>query len=177
MDGARAVWVFGDETGFLLHPRLGRLWMKRGTRIQVLTKSQHRQRLNLFGWVGPLQGWYGFLPILKGNREGFLTFLHVLNRRFMGGRIYFYVNTAKWHRGSEIDSFLAEHPHFDLEYLPPYHPELNPVDRLWKQLPYEVTNNKYFETIEDIFYAHRKQQSYWRTQQLFHYVKLFNTFR
>lgn len=51
-----AVLVFGDETGFSLHPRLGRLWMKRGTRIRVATKSQHRQRLTLFGWVEPLKG-------------------------------------------------------------------------------------------------------------------------
>lgn len=64
----------------------------------------------------------------KGNREGFLKFLHALHRRFMGWRIYLYVDKAKWHCGSEIDSFLVEHPHFDLEYLPPYHPELNLVD-------------------------------------------------
>ena len=172
MNGARAVLVFGDETGFSLHPRLGRLWMKRGTRIQVPTKSQHRQRLNLFGWVEPLRGWYGFLPILKGNREGFLKFLHALDRRFMGWRIYLYVDKAKWHRGSEIDSFLAEHPHFDLEYLPPYHPELNLVDRLWKQLRYEVTTDKYFETIEDIFHAIRKRQRYWRPHKIISLCKV-----
>jgi len=166
MNGARAVLVFGDETGFSLHPRLGRLWMKRGTRVQVPTKSQHRQRLNLFGWVEPLRGWYGFLTILKGNREGFLKFLHALHRRFKGWRIYLYVDKAKWHRGSEIDSFLAEHPHFDLEYLPPYHPKLNLVDRIWKQLRYEATTDKYFETIEDIFCAIRKQQRNWRPQKI-----------
>jgi len=166
MNGARAVLVFGDETGFSLHPRLGRLWMKRGTRVQVPTKSQHRQRLNLFGWVEPLRGWYGFLRILKGNREGFLKFLHALHRRFKGWRIYLYVDRAKWHRGPEIDSFLSEHPHFDLEYLPPYHPKLNLVDRLWKQLRYETTTDKYFETINDIFCAIRKQQRHWKPQKI-----------
>jgi len=140
--------------------------MKRGTRVQVLTKSQHRKRLNLFGWIEPLRGWYGFLRILKGNRQGFLKFLHALDRRFKEWRIYLYVDRAKWHQGREIDSFLCEHPHFDLEYLPPYHPELNLVDHILKQLPYEATTDKYFETIGDIFRAIRKQQRYWRPQKI-----------
>lgn len=140
--------------------------MRRGTRYQVPTQSQHRQRLNLFGWVEALRGWYGFLPILQGNREGFLKFLRALNRRFAGWRVYLYVDGAKWHQGAEVDSFLAEHPHFDLEYLPPYHPELNLVDRLWKQLRYEATTNRYFQKIEDILLAIRKQQRHWRSQKI-----------
>ncbi len=164
--------IFGDETGFSLHPRLGRLWMKRGTRLRIPTKSQHRQRLNLFGWVHPVRGWYGFLRILKGNREGFLKFLSSLDRRFQGWRIYLYVDKAKWHQGPEIDSFLADHPHFDLEYLPSYHPELNRVDRLWKQLRYEVTTNKYFASLDDIFSAIRNQQYRWRSQKIISLCKI-----
>ena len=146
--------------------------MKRGTRIQVPTKSQHRQRLNLFGWVEPVRGWYGFLRIPKGNRVGFLKFLQALHRRFTGWRIYLYVDKAKWHHGTEVDSFLAEHPHFDLDYLPTYHPELNLADRLWKQLRYETTTDKYFETIDDIFHAIRKQQRYWRPQKIMSLCKI-----
>jgi transposase len=146
--------------------------MKRGTRIQVPTKSQHRTRLNLFGWVEPLRGWYGFLPILKGNREGFLKFLQALHRRFQGWRIYLYVDKPKWHEGPEIDSFLADHPHFDLEYLPSYHPALNLVDRLWKQLRYEATTDHYFETIADILHAIRRQQRYWRPQKIISLCKV-----
>jgi transposase len=123
--------------------------MKRGTRVQVATKSQHRQRLNLFGWVEPPREWYGFLRIPKENRKGFLKFLHTLDNRFKGWRIFLYIDKAKWHQGSEIDSFLSEHPYFDLEYLPSYRPELNLVECLWKHLRYETTTNKYFETIED----------------------------
>lgn len=172
LTGERAVLVFGDETGFSLHPRLGRLWMKRGTRIRVPTKSQHRQRLNLFGWVEPLRGRYGFLRILQGDRKGFVKFLKAVHRRFKGWRIYLYVDKAKWHQGPEIDSFLADHPHVDLEYLPTYHPELNLVDRLWKQLRYEVTTSKYFPALDDILFAIRKQQRCWRPLKIISLCKL-----
>ncbi len=45
--------VFEDETGFTLHLRLGVGWAKVGKRLRVLTTRQHRERLNLFGWVAP----------------------------------------------------------------------------------------------------------------------------
>jgi transposase len=43
--------LFSDETGFCLHPKLGRVWAKKGSQPFVLTKSEHRKRLNIFGWV------------------------------------------------------------------------------------------------------------------------------
>lgn len=65
--------MFEDETGFSLHPRLGMGWAKRGQRLKIATTSEHRRRLNVFGWVAPLLGRMGLLRLPKGNREGFLT--------------------------------------------------------------------------------------------------------
>jgi len=62
--------VFQDETGFSLHPRLGRGWAKKGTRLKVPTTSQHRERLNISGWVAPLLGRKGVIRTAKGNRKG-----------------------------------------------------------------------------------------------------------
>jgi len=33
-------------------------------------------------------------------------------------------------------------------YLPPYSPDLNPIERAWKNLRYYITHNVYFETLE-----------------------------
>jgi hypothetical protein len=65
--------VFQDETGFTLHPRLGFAWGKRGRRLRVATTSQHRNRLNISGWVAPLLGRQGKDRIEQGNTEGFLA--------------------------------------------------------------------------------------------------------
>lgn len=48
-----------------------------------------------------------------------------------------------------MDTFLADHPQIDLDCLPAYHPELNPVDRLRKVLRYEATTNRYFPTLDE----------------------------
>ena len=34
----------------------------------------------------------------------------------------------------------------ELRYLPPYSPNLNPIERLWKIMNKHVRNNKYYET-------------------------------
>ena len=74
--------VFQDETGFSLHSHLRRGWAKKGQKLRVPTTSQHRERLNMSGWVVPLLGKKGLIRTEQGNREGFLK---VLGRTFCKG--------------------------------------------------------------------------------------------
>ncbi len=123
--------IFEDETGFTLHPRLGLGWAKKGKRLRIPTTSQHRQRLNVFGWVAPLLGRKGVLRQPLGNREGFLNCLKQLYRRLKGYTLWLYVDRARWHRGEEVDIFLREHRRLRLRYLPCYQPGLNLQERYW----------------------------------------------
>ena len=59
-------------------------------------------------------------------------------------------------RGQQIKEFLTAHPEVQMEYLPPYHPELNPQERVWHLIRYEVTTSRYHETIDLIEEAIRK---------------------
>lgn len=140
--------------------------MRRGTRLRVPTASTHRQRLNCSGWVAPLRGWHGLLRIPQGNTVGFLALLQRLVSRFADWRIYLYVDGAGWHKGDPVDAFLADHPQVDLDYLPAYHPELNPVDRLWKVLRYDATTNRYFPTLDELWRGIRVQQRRWSPQKI-----------
>ena len=109
--------VFQDETGFTLHPRLGRGWAKKGRRLRIATTSQHRQRLNVSGWVAPLLGRYGMIQTERGDRQGFLQVLGHLYRRLKGHTIWLYVDRARWHRGEPVESFLKAHPRLHLDLL------------------------------------------------------------
>lgn len=142
--------VFQDETGFTLHPRLGRGWAKRGQRLRVPTTSQHRQRLNLSGWVAPLLGRQGIIPTQRGDRQGFLQVLQHLYRRLRGYTIWLYVDRAGWHRGEPVEEFLKAHPRLHLDYLPAYQPGLNAQEHIWRQVRYEATTNRWFESLDEI---------------------------
>lgn len=123
-------------------------------------------RLNLFGWVAPLQGWHGFIRWPKGNTEGFLVLLTYLIRRLKEWKIFLYVDGASWHKGPHVKQFLKEHANLILEYLPPYHPELNPQERIWRMIRYEVTTNRYYVSVDAIQQSIRQQQRRWKPNKI-----------
>lgn len=143
--------MFEDETGFSLHPRLGVGWAKRGRRLRIATTSEHRKRLNLFGWVAPLLGRAGLMRAPSGNREGFLNCLRQIGRRLRGYTIWLYVDGARWHKGNDVELFLQTHTRLHLRYLPRYQPGLNPQERVWRQVQYEATTNCWFQTLDAIW--------------------------
>jgi len=153
--------VFQDETGFTLHPRLGRGWARIGQRLRVATTSQHRKRLNFSGWVAPLLGRQGMVQTERGDREGFIKVLRYLYRRLQGYTIWLYVDRARWHKGEPIDQFLRTHPRLHLEYLPAYQPGLNMQERIWRQVRYEATTNRWFEDLDLISRTIRKTIRAW----------------
>jgi transposase len=153
--------VFQDETGFTLHPRLGRGWAKRGARLRIPTTSQHQQRLNLSGWVAPLLGRYGLIRTPNGNREGFLMVLKALYRKLRGYRIWLYVDGAAWHKGDPVRQFVKSHRRLRLDYLPSYQPALNPQERIWRRVRYEATTNRWFEHLDDIWDTVHKTTHAW----------------
>jgi len=147
------VVLFEDETGFSLHPKLGRIWAKRGSRPFVYTRSQHRKRLNIFGWVDLIQGSHGIAKWSNGNPDGFIQVLRKILYRFKEKTIDLWVDNARWHKGARVEEFMMEHTFLHIHYLPPYHPELNYQERLWHVMRYEETTNVYFETISDLDHA------------------------
>lgn len=134
-----------------MHPRLGRGWAKKGVRLKVPTTSQHGKRLNIFGWVAPLLGRIGMVRTANGNREGFLDCLKDLYGRLRGYTIWLYVDRARWHRGEDIEVFIRTHTRLHIKYLPPYQPALNMQERVWRQIRYEATTNRWFEDLDAIW--------------------------
>ena len=56
-------------------------------------------------------------------------------------------NTA-YNRSAKVKN-LAEELKINLTYLPPYSPNLNPIERLWKFFKRKVLYNKYYELKAD----------------------------
>ena len=165
--------VFQDETGFSLHPRLGRGWVKRGHSFRIPTTCQHQQRLNLSGWVAPLLGRFGMIRTDRGDRQGFAKILTHLYRRLRRYTIWLYVDRARWHQGEPVDLFLRTHPRLHLDYLPPYQPGLNPQEQIWKQTRYETTTNRWFENLELIWLAILKNIHSWSPKKICRLCNIF----
>ena len=158
--------VFEDETGFTEHPRISRVWARRGQPFRVPTASNHRRRLNVFGWVAPLQGRYGLMRAPRGDTQGFLASLTRLRQRWQRKVLHLFVDRARWHRGPRVRKYLAAHPQIQMEYLPPYQPGLNPQERIWRQLRYERTNNHWFKDLDQTWRGIRQTTRRWSTERI-----------
>jgi len=56
---------------------------------------------------------------------------------------------ATSHKSNRVAKFVDKHKkRLELLFLPPYSPELNPIERVWGNLKYLVTHNTYFENLE-----------------------------
>ncbi|GFP35896.1 hypothetical protein HKBW3S43_01683, partial [Candidatus Hakubella thermalkaliphila] len=86
----------------------------------------------------------------KGDTTGFLKMLMRIIIRFKGKIIDLWVDNARWHKGERVRKFLLKNRNLHIHYLPPYHPELNYQESLWRTMRYEETTNVYFETLFDL---------------------------
>ena len=81
--------------------------------------------------------------------DSIASFLCELRRLNPGKHnIHLIWDRAGYHRDKEVQAF-AKSLAIKLHYLPPYSPNLNPIERLWKLMHERVTYNKYYETFTE----------------------------
>ena len=118
--------VFVDETGFSFQVEPGTTWAPRGRTPELRRVSKRRQvstaiGLTLSGQVSKKH----FSHAIHG--EDTVAHLEQLQRRIDGPMIIIW-DRLQAHRSQVVKAFLAEHPEFEIEWLPPYAPELNPEE-------------------------------------------------
>jgi len=73
------------------------------------------------------------------------------------------LDNARWHHARYLKLWLSKHRHIlKLVFLPPYSPELNTVERVWKLTRTLCTHNRYFAEIEKLIEAVSNQFEAWR---------------
>jgi len=58
-------------------------------------------------------------------------------------KIHLIWDNARYHKNSEVSEF-AQELGIKLHYLPPYSPNLNPIERVWKLMHESVRYNQYY---------------------------------
>lgn len=92
------------------------------------------------------------------NAETFLRFLENVLIQYPNGKIVMVLDNARIHHAKLIQPFLEEHQErLELLFLPPYSPNLNPIEGLWKWLKVSVVYNVFYESMQDI---HKNVQAF-----------------
>ena len=121
------VW-FMDEAGFLADPRPKAQWAKRGTKPVCPVTGKHI-RHSLIGAIQPDTGEFTTLIFSRTNAAVFQVFLDEFDRQTDSQPVVMVLDNASWHHAK----CLNWHNIKPL-YLPPYSPDLNPIERLWKYI-------------------------------------------
>jgi transposase len=96
-----------------------------------------RKRLNILGAYCPDDQEYLDLRLTRDNINGeqFVNLLRLLRERHPEVKKFIlYLDNAKYYDKPVVKEWLARHPGFHLEPVPPYSPNLNLIERLWKFL-------------------------------------------
>jgi transposase len=125
--------VFVDESGFYLLPGVVKTYAPKG-QTPIMDEWQTRDHLSVMGGVTP-QGKVSSLVRPKSlNGWHSIEFLVHLGH-LVGDRLLVLWDGSPIHRRAEVQEFVAEaRGKIHLEPLPPYAPDLNPVEWLWKHL-------------------------------------------
>ncbi|QDF02091.1 hypothetical protein BHS04_02565 [Myxococcus xanthus] len=74
------------------------------------------------------------------------------------------IDNAPWYRGRPVDWALRRYPHLTLYRLPPYSPQLQPVERLWRPLRGRTTHNLLFDEMTELQDSLRSGLAYRRAR-------------
>jgi transposase len=124
-------------------------WIKKGQDKAIETTGS-RTRLNLVGAINLRNLADAQVKRYeKVNSETIQTFFEEI-REHEGSdkRIHLILDGAAYHRANAVKE-KAKVLNIALHYLPPYSPNLNPIERLWKVMNEYVRNNKYFATAKE----------------------------
>lgn len=140
---------FGDSTHPEFAPTITYGWIKKGKNFDVKTNSGWRKRVNICGAIE-----IDTLDIVARtyktvDKDSICDLLRAIRRKNPHEkRIYLVLDGAPYNRARKVKN-LANKLSIRIIYLPPYSPNLNPIERLWKFMKKKVTANRYFEEFDD----------------------------
>lgn len=142
-----------DEADIDLNPRIGPAWMPRGEQMTVPTPGKNR-KCYVAGALNARTGKVVWVEHVSIRSELFLRLLEALLRGYRRARrLCLIVDNYIIHRSRVVNGWLARHPRVKLLFQPAYHPWVNRIERLWKQLHDTVTRNHRCATLDKLMRA------------------------
>jgi transposase len=145
--GESDVVVFMDAVHPQHNPVLGYGWIKRGEDAEVPSNTG-RRRLNINGAVDLER----LEPVVRFDEtidaESTIRLFEQLLQVYVHATcIYVICDNARYYRSKAVQAYL-ENSRIKLVFLPPYAPNLNLIERLWKYFKKQTLYNRYYESFD-----------------------------
>ena len=154
-----------DEVHFQQHGSRCRMWIPPEVKDPICLHHPTRKSVGFFGAVRLRDG--RLITRRESGRfkgETCWEFLQHLKRcsRVSGKRVVIISDNAKYHHARVHAHWRQEQESdFHLHFLPPYSPQLNPIERVWKLTRRICLHNQYFAQLEEVLSAVENQFALW----------------
>jgi len=152
-DNGIDLW-FIDEVHFHQYGSSCRMWVPPEVANPVVMHQPTRKSIGYFGAVRVRDGKFMYQREEgKFNGESFFSFLKRLFHSSCrsGRKVVVVADNARYHHAVLHKKWrMQKKRRFELEFLPPYSPELNSIERVWKLTRRQATHNRYFSTLQEL---------------------------
>lgn len=136
---------FQDEARFGRINTVQKCWCQKGI-IPTVTQQLIIEYSYAFSAVCPETGDVCSLIMPYADSEAMSIFLQTLSEQQSRERIILCMDKAGWH----TTKMLKIPSNIILWFLPPYSPELNPVELMWRELRTKYFNNRTFKSMQEL---------------------------
>ena len=132
-----------DEMVLTSRTTIQKVWLPKGEYPPVIETNNTRKRKNF----------YGFLNLKTGEEHAFMTdkqnmgvtadVLSEVRKLYPHNKLVVVWDNCGWHRGSKVVEWIEKDTSTETIHFPPYTPQLNPQEHVWKAGRKAVTHNHY----------------------------------
>ena len=151
--------MFGDSDEASLFPTITRCWTRVGQQRVIETPGVQASKHWDWGAVDPITGRTVHILHRRRNNVGFRRLLAAILRAYAlpdhpERKVILFVDNDRAHKAKVVYRLLEKHNYrIQVEWLPPYAPELNPQEDIWQHMRRRVTHNYYFEHMDALLSA------------------------
>lgn len=158
------VILFADAVHPQHNTRSSYAWIKKG-QDKLIPSNTGRRRINI---NGAMNAYHPEEVIIHEadtiNAEATIALYDKIQQRYADKeRIYVIGDNARYYRNAQLQAWLTENPRIIQVFLPPYSPNLNLIERLWKLLRKKCINTHFYPEFKDFrkavlnFFEHIQQ--------------------
>jgi transposase len=145
-----AVFLFEDEFSLSNTATVSYSWSIMGKQPLIDCKQRGKERQTGFGCVNIKTGQMTVSFEDHGNYQSFKKYLKkILCTYAYAPKVIIFLDNVRYHHANLLKKFLIKHDKLELIYLPPYSPDLNPVERAWWYMRKSITHNRYINTLKE----------------------------
>ena len=152
-----------DECHFQQHGSRCMMWVPPEDSDPIVLHEPTRKHISVFGAVCIQKGNLvtQFSKVFNGNT--FQEYLELLLTHKSESRcMHIILDNSRYHHALLLQPWLEKHnEEIQLDFLPPYSPELNPIERVWKLTRRLCTHNRYFPSLDDLMGVVSEQFEHW----------------